>query len=1353
MKRVFAILAGLFLFCSAFAQAQSNRCCEIKELVLWNTDTNKAVRTLAANDVIDVARIPHFTIVATTNPSKVGSVVFGVNVVSDYKLENLVPYSISGDKSLRPLPWKQYPNGIVTVTATAYSMAQGKGTKGRALVRVLRIGRNVSQTPTPTVTATRSPTAVPSATRTTAPPTSTPTLTSTPTPTPTPTLSPSPTATGTMIPSSTPTAQPSSFPSPTSTPLPTAAPSSTPTLAPTATPTLSPTPEPTPTPTFTPTPVVSPTRTRTPGPFPAPTGLPPTPIPTNRATPTPGTPLACILRTCEDIVDACGVVSDGCGGTISCSFCPKVGPLTVNRSSVLTGSPTQVTATVILSGPVAKSDSVQLERIDDRGNIISVLGALGDEGTDADTVARDRIYTGKVTLYENSPTQVRVRASAIFKGSVERVNSETLTIPVSGSAVGFVIESPTGGTSVNISPITVRGRVINPTTQVKVNGVDAPINNLAFVASVPLNEGPNTLTAVATNENGSISTANVLVSLDTTRPQVTLYSPVDGAITTSESIEVSGLVNDIVVGTVNNSQVSVRINGADATVSNRSFTVSDIPINMGPNIIQAVATDIAGNQVTRSITVNREALSRPTIRLVSGNSQSGVIGTDLPNPFVVEVVNAQGEPVVNTPVVFRVIQQDGLVRPVGDAAPGIGSVSVTTSSEGRAAVAFTAGTRAGAGNNLVEVSSSGIQGTVMFSASGTPKGPKLLVVDSGNNQTGAVGSPLPFPLIAVVVDEGNNRIPSIPVTFSVTNGNGSFGSAKEVTTTSDSDGRVMAFLTLGPDEGANANLIQAKVQDSTSQVATFTATGLIPGPASETSISGVVLDNSNLPLEGVTLRLFNIIQGAAGNIPQQVGSPVQTNGQGQFLIKPAPVGVFKLMADGGTTTRSGDWPTLEFDMITVSGRDNTVGLPIYLPPLASQNRVCVGPTSGGTLTIPSVPGFSLAIAPGSATFPGGSRSGCVSVTPVHMDKVPMVPGFGQQPQFVVTIQPVGTHFNPPAALTLPNVDRLNPRKVTEMYSYDHDMASFVSIGTGTVSDDGSVVVSDNGVGVMKAGWHGGGGPTDTGSAGTCGECETAIIGGECLSKFPPGARDPCLYCYKNTVREVLSEIEGLKLICPSQAYTYKVQVEGDRSLLRWYGYVGPTGRVFIVPNAPEFEFEIEAALGECSRTKSIRVSDGLPGGPSEAVICLSRPIECFELYGQQQRASKWADDNEQALGFGIFGGCADAARHAFLSTLMNMQLGEEAAELFLDAHEQSNYNGCTDNNMDLMNNAVGAELAREAKRREITDGAPPCITRQCIEELVVAAMKDGRLTVFAGNRSESGELVPSSICQVGPLAL
>ncbi|HMJ84801.1 MAG TPA: hypothetical protein VK504_16585, partial [Vicinamibacterales bacterium] len=114
--------------------------------------------------------------------------------------------------------------------------------------------------------------------------------------------------------------------------------------------------------------------------------------------------------------------------------------------------------------------------------------------------------------------------------------------------------------------------------------------------------------------------------------------------------------------------------------------------------------------------------------------------------------------------------------------------------------------------------------------------------------------------------------------------------------------------------------------------------------------------------------------------------------------------------------------------------------------------------------------------------PSGSRAGTISATLVHNDKVPMTPGFGQQPRFIVTVQPPGVHFDPPAAMTIPNLDGLAPGEVTEMYSFDHDLGQFVAVGTGSASEDGSTIVSDPGVGVIKSGWQSAGNPNPTGNS-------------------------------------------------------------------------------------------------------------------------------------------------------------------------------------------------------------------------------------------------------------------------------
>ena len=559
----------------------------------------------------------------------------------------------------------------------------------------------------------------------------------------------------------------------------------------------------------------------------------------------------------------------------------------------------------------------------------------------------------------------------------------------------------------NMTPVTLNGTVNDPAAKITVDGVAVPQGGGGFSVPVPLVEGLNILTAVATNSSGISTTATVEVTLDTTPPHVLINSPPNGTVLTASSVTVSGLANDVVVGTVNLADLKVIVNGIAANVANRSFSALNVPLAIGPNTIQAVGTDKAGNSTTTFVTVTRVLASQPPppaigkalltqwVNIISGNNQSGTVGTALSAPIVVSLTDSASHPVPNQMVVFKVTANNGLVT-AGGGTPS-SALAVTTDANGQAQVTWTLGQRAGAGNNTLSVSSALAVSPITITANGSQGKPSQVVVDSGNNQTGALGQPLPFPFVVDVIDAGHNRVPGIPVVFSIKQGGGSFAGAPTLTVTSDSNGRAIAILTSGLQEGINNEVVEATFAGNPGMPAAFEATAKAPGNPSGTTISGVVLDNSNNPIEAVTIRLYKTNQGSGNNLPVQVGASVETDAHGTFTIAPAPVGAFKLMADGSTAAGTLTFPTLEYDIVTVAGNDNTVGMPIYLPSLDTVNKVCVDETHGGILTLPQYPGFALNIAAGSATFPGGARSGCVSATPVNGDKVPMSPGFGQQP--------------------------------------------------------------------------------------------------------------------------------------------------------------------------------------------------------------------------------------------------------------------------------------------------------------------------------------------------------------------
>lgn len=672
-------------------------------------------------------------------------------------------------------------------------------------------------------------------------------------------------------------------------------------------------------------------------------------------------------------------------------------------------------------------------------------------------------------------------------------NSQTSNLRlIYAPAPRISITTPANLSVTNISPVTVNGTVSDPGATVTVNGVSAPQKSGRFSVTVPLSEGLNVLAAMATNKAGTTSTATVQTTLDTTPPHITIDSPSDGSTTTDATATVTGMANDVVVGTVNAQDVQVTVNGIAAQVANRTYSAANVPLALGKNIIQAKGVDRAGNGATTSITVSRVPPSQPplpaigqalltqSLSILSGNNQTGAIRTQLPTPLVVVLRDSSNNPLPNQGVVFKVTGNNGKVSAGASGTPS-SAVVVNTNANGQAQAFWTLGERAGAGINTVQASSVFAFGSANFAATGLTANAAQIVLDSGNNQTGVLGQPLAFPFVVAVVDSGHNRVPNVPVTFAVKSGGGSLAGSPSQIVNTDGNGRAIAVLTLGVLEGIENNVVEANFPANPGFPAAFAASARAPGDPANTTISGVVLDNSNNPIQGVTLRLFQTNQGNNSNLPVQVGTPVLTGAKGTFLIRPAPVGFFKLMADGTTAAGPKNYPTLEYDIVTVAGNENTVGMPIYLPALDTTNKLCVDETHGGTLILPQVPGFALTVLPGSATFPGGSRQGCVTVTPVNGDKVPMSPGFGQQPRFIVTIQPVGTKFDPPAPITLPNVDGLLPKAVTEMYSYDHDLGMFIAIGTGAVSADGSVIASNPGVGVLKAGWHCGGDPNKPGS--------------------------------------------------------------------------------------------------------------------------------------------------------------------------------------------------------------------------------------------------------------------------------
>lgn len=622
-------------------------------------------------------------------------------------------------------------------------------------------------------------------------------------------------------------------------------------------------------------------------------------------------------------------------------------------------------------------------------------------------------------------------------------------------------------------------------TSVTVGSIPANLSAGTWVAeNVPLREGGNSLTVVARSAAGGVGSATARVVRDTEAPRVVIQSPPDGSISSSAQVFVSGEIIDPAWSDIAHPPLSVTVNGQHATVDFRSFVLPEQLLHPGENRIEVEAADTAGNVGRSAVTVTYLADAPVHIEPLSGNFQEAEVRQTLASPLVVRFADAFGRSLPGRSVEFRVSRGDGSVVSHPDRGR---KVSVLTDDNGLAEVRFELGSRAGAGNHEVTVTTLGIPGAVVFCASARAAKAKWIEPIVGNDfsgeRTGTAGQPFPRPLLIQVFDERGNPVPGVETTFDAIAGGGSFDGLPEVRRVTDREGKASAVYTLGSGEGVNNNVVAATFAENESPPAVFTISGLVPGPPELTSASGILLDPEDAPIPGARIHVGTL--------------ETRTEADGRFHLAGVPVGTIHLDIDGSTVARPGTWPNLGYELVTVAGRDNGVGKPLRLPPIDSAGKRRVGGDQDVTIPIHGVAGATLKVFAHSVTFPDGSHEGDVAFTQVPAQKVPMVAPMNAGFMLAWTIQPAGVRFDPPAQVSIPNFGAPggggNPPGLTgEIFSFDHDLGEFVSAGTASITEDGRMMTSNPGMGITKAGWggcpHPPAPPAIACGKGTCNDC-------------------------------------------------------------------------------------------------------------------------------------------------------------------------------------------------------------------------------------------------------------------------
>ncbi|MEP6485112.1 MAG: autotransporter domain-containing protein [Rudaea sp.] len=268
---------------------------------------------------------------------------------------------------------------------------------------------------------------------------------------------------------------------------------------------------------------------------------------------------------------------------------------------------------------------------------------------------------------------------------------------------------------------------------------------------------------------------------------------------------------------------------------------------------------------------NNQAPATSSLEKVSGDLQSGSVGSQAAAPLIVQLPGGSGQAIT-----WSVVSGQATLS----------SSTSTIDSNDQASITFRYGNTAGP---VTIQASAGSAGQVTFTETATTGGTAIIV--SGNNQTGTTGGMLqPFVL---QLGSGTLGASGVVVTWSVVQGGGTFASP---TTTTDSNGRTSNTLTLGPNAGPY--VVQAAAPGYATTIFNGTAVAGIPGGTVLTIVSGnnqalipnqisqpliVKLASSNSQgIAGVTIQWT--VSGSSGTLDSTT-TTTDATGQSQNRLK------------------------------------------------------------------------------------------------------------------------------------------------------------------------------------------------------------------------------------------------------------------------------------------------------------------------------------------------------------------------------------------------------------------------------------------------------------------------------------
>jgi protocatechuate 3,4-dioxygenase beta subunit len=517
-------------------------------------------------------------------------------------------------------------------------------------------------------------------------------------------------------------------------------------------------------------------------------------------------------------------------------------------------------------------------RISDAGLGFGIRDAAGND------LVEEKIATvaeNYATLMTQSASGAWLDLATLFKIAPNGLRDVTPpSVPTGITAV------PTSTTAIQLTwtPSTDNEGVVG--YQVLRNGVQiATPSSTLYNDSGLTHSTPYTYTIAAFDAAGNVSAQSAPVSATTPAPgPPTSISVVSG---NNQTAPVgTSLPAPLTVSVVdqNNNLVPGATVTFDDSNAGGSFSPSPVIADTSGQAQTSYTTSTKSGAVTITATsggalatMSATATAGPAknLSVVSGNNQSASVFTTLPAALVVSVLDQYGNPVSGATVTFDDSGAGGSFSPS----------PVTTDTTGQAQTTYTAPRTIG---TVTLNATSGSLHVAMSAAviAGPPAGVSVI---SGDNQAAPVSTPLPAPLVVLVVDQFNNVVSGAMVTFDDGNAGGSFAPSPVAT---DASGQAQTIYTT-PNKSGTVTLTAT----SSSAHASMTANVAAGAPTTVSVVSGdgqtasagtvlpaalvvAVVDQFGNPVSGVTVTFDD--GGAGGTF--SASSAVTTDATGNATV-------------------------------------------------------------------------------------------------------------------------------------------------------------------------------------------------------------------------------------------------------------------------------------------------------------------------------------------------------------------------------------------------------------------------------------------------------------------------------------